>query len=776
MTEDQRLAVIGVLATIGFVSPAALRAAAAEAQIPANQFVKVAESEVGGHFFSQVIYAPTIRALVSWGTQTHAQKIRTHETRHFPVDGNRWVDAFPPEKAEAWAKDYKQWGDWEICQTAGSFYQRDGVSMPRPTSSFHQVCWDEHNRRLLFYVASMTFSYEPLKREWKLIHDRSETGQPPALLLWSSLCYDPVNRQAVLFGGGGVDRPDGRPHTWALDVTTDRWRPLKLEVEPPARCNSRMVYDKKNRLIVLFGGDAQDAALADTWVFDVTKQQWHQRHPKQSPYPRSCHAMAYLEKSGVVLLAGGRAVADYRREQALSRQAWVYDAGADAWTPLSIRPPEIKGQEWCSMENIPGTDEVLLVVASKYDHSQATYRFRYDPAAATAVDPKSEDHEKIEGVPPGTVAPKTERTAAWYEEVPPAEREAHQKELAALPANRWIEMKPPKSTAGRTWGSAIFDTDRGVAMKWGGGHSGYQGTDMAFYDVAADRFTIDRAPAFTPEPFDRWARRPAGRTFFNQPWARHQRHTCAYDPVRKLGVFTDGGGSEWYDRRADAVVKHTWLYDPAKREWLEPIRQPFPGGGSVSPIAVPTPAGVVVYQHAPGSTWEDSGRMHRFVGTAGKPDTWGWEEIEIVGPERPYQREFMTIVYDEKRDRLVFLSHDAKTERPLMWFFGMKDRRWVKNPQQPAGGVSTREAVYLLEQDAILAYGPAAKEDKTWTRVYLCAENRWVPLAIETPQYLVHEVALEYDPVRKVAVLLWPPSFEQDIRPHLFRLDTSKLR
>jgi hypothetical protein len=249
------------------------------------------------------------------------------------------------------------------------------------------------------------------------------------------------------------------------------------------------------------------------------------------------------------------------------------------------------------------------------------------------------------------------------------------------------------------------------------------------------------------------------------------RHTCAYDPVRKLGVFTDVGGSKCYDRRADAVVKRTWLYDPEKREWLEPIPQPFPGGGSVSPIAVPTPNGVIVYQHDEGRIWEDSGRMYRFVGRPGEPDSWGWDEIEIAGPERPYQREHMTIVYDAKRDRLVFLSHDRETQSPRMWFFGMKERRWRLNPEQPEGGISTREAVYVPEGDAILAYGPARKEDEVWTRVYLCAENRWVALKIETPQFTVHEVAMEYDPIHNLAVLLWPPAFEQDIRPHVLRLD-----
>ncbi len=71
-----------------------------------------------------------------------------------------------------------------MCATVGSFYERDGVKLPRPNSSFYQVCWDGHNQRLVFYVGSMTFSYEPVKRRWRLVHDVSDRRQPPALLLW----------------------------------------------------------------------------------------------------------------------------------------------------------------------------------------------------------------------------------------------------------------------------------------------------------------------------------------------------------------------------------------------------------------------------------------------------------------------------------------------------------------------------------------------------------------------------------------------------------------
>ena len=51
--------------------------------LPPNTFVEVDRSEVGGHYFSQVIYASSVNSFVSWGTQTHHHPIRTYEIRHF---------------------------------------------------------------------------------------------------------------------------------------------------------------------------------------------------------------------------------------------------------------------------------------------------------------------------------------------------------------------------------------------------------------------------------------------------------------------------------------------------------------------------------------------------------------------------------------------------------------------------------------------------------------------------------------------------------------------
>ena len=55
-------------AAIGWLATTAWAVAEATDPLPPNRFVEVAQSDVGGHFFSQVIYAPPVEGLVSWGT------------------------------------------------------------------------------------------------------------------------------------------------------------------------------------------------------------------------------------------------------------------------------------------------------------------------------------------------------------------------------------------------------------------------------------------------------------------------------------------------------------------------------------------------------------------------------------------------------------------------------------------------------------------------------------------------------------------------------------
>ncbi len=114
---------------------------------------------------------------------------------------------------------------------------------------------------------------------------------------------------------------------------------VALSVQPPPRADSRMVYDVRNRKIVLFGGDALDRLLADTWIYDCASRTWEQRRPVLSPSPRAGSRMVYLPRSGKVLIIDGYG---YKG----SGEMWAYDTAENRWDLLAEpSPPRARRRE-----------------------------------------------------------------------------------------------------------------------------------------------------------------------------------------------------------------------------------------------------------------------------------------------------------------------------------------------------------------------------------------------------------------------------------------------
>lgn len=150
------------------------------------------------------------------------------------------------------------------------------------------------------------------------------------------MAYDGHNKQFVLFGGGNVQSERGDPGTWAYSPAKNTWTQLKLELQPPQRANSRLVFDPVNKQVVLFGGDQLDQLMGDTWHFDVVKQTWSVMPPTLSPAPRGGHAMLWLPKAKKVLLLGGygyTSTTEYVASlyQRLPLELWTYDVAARRW-------------------------------------------------------------------------------------------------------------------------------------------------------------------------------------------------------------------------------------------------------------------------------------------------------------------------------------------------------------------------------------------------------------------------------------------------------------
>ena len=307
------------------------------------------------------------------------------------------------------------------------------------------------------------------------------------------MCYDSHAKLFVLFGGGNIQAERGDPGTWTYSPAENAWTRLKLEIEPPARANARLVYDPQARKAVLFGGDRLNELIADTWTFDVVAKKWEQRKPARSPTPRGGHAMLHLPKAKKVLLLGGytyTSATGYveRLYRPLPLEAWTYDVAGDRWDMIRRFEPAASAP-------VP-PDNFFFSAAAAADDSvvalgNGTWICRFD-----ATKPDEAATAKF-GVDPGSVVRRTgPHDPAWYKEgVPAADPAKSAAELKDLPANRWVIRPTPKlPRPNMDWGSAAFDPTNDLIVRFSGGHSAYSGTAPQVYDVKTDRYSIPFAP------------------------------------------------------------------------------------------------------------------------------------------------------------------------------------------------------------------------------------------------------------------------------------------
>jgi hypothetical protein len=514
----------------------------------------------------------------------------------------------------------------------------------------------------------------------------------------------------------------------------------RLLTEPPLRCNTPMVYDSKNKLIVLFGGNAQNANLCDTWAYDVTTRTWKQRYPELSPPPVDALCATYIDKHGLVMAAGWQA----GRGQAC---AWTYDAAKNTWTAVKGVYPS---GGWESLAYSSKDDVVLLYQdgTKSWGGSRTTHLYKLNPATAAV---------KRGGVAAPHPRPRLDWDARTRK-LPAPDPEAIDKQLAALPANQWVQMPGPHFSR-KTWGSATVDTDKGVILYHGGGHSGYSGTDVAHYDIGSGRWSLSYPPEFPPF-LEATNRTVYGWSYNLHPWAEHTRTWYAYDPVSKMMVYNRQGfvnrpGDGRFDLGDGPVVSTgyaSWVYDPRLRKWYTPTYdRPF--GTSDAQHLVTTPAGV--YAHT-----RQNGIWHCTIEPLernGKTEYAArWKRVIEKAPASGNDLGGTT-VYDSKRNRLVVLKTPASMD--IIDLHEMK----VSQLKPESGRVAHyREACYIPDQDVIFSPNGFRKQGYS---VYRCAENKWVQVDIAPPVirytrggkehvrqdvYAGEDTVIRYDPIHKV--------------------------
>ncbi len=131
-------------------------------------------------------------------------------------------------------------------------------------------------------------------------------GNTPAPRWLSSMVYDPVQREVILFGGSlcpSLPCADLYGDTWTY--SNFHWTQLSPPVSPSPRYAASMVWDAKDQYAVLFGGFTGTTTLNDTWTFQNGTWTNITGTTNQTPGPRWRAAMTYDAGDGEVLMFGG---------------------------------------------------------------------------------------------------------------------------------------------------------------------------------------------------------------------------------------------------------------------------------------------------------------------------------------------------------------------------------------------------------------------------------------------------------------------------------------
>jgi hypothetical protein len=518
-------------------------------------------------------------------------------------------------------------------------------------------------------------------------------------VIWGTVCED---GPGLAFGGQDQAAPDGNPHTrikvdgqWKsihgdlkgdasleasrLELAAGRRRlaearaeffegrgdgpevtkiRLRLEaaerefeamdVEPAARALTAIAWDPTSKLYVLFGGDHLDYLTNDTWVFDPAVPKWTLRRPTSAPPPRANHALTAVD--GKIVLKGGytyTSSTDYVGGQYrhLADGEWTYDVGANTWSGQGVAP----------------ATRVYRTGRLHPDHF-------LDPPAGTTADL-----------------------------------------LKALPANEWVSMKPPKLPAlNRDWGTAVYDPDRQLILRWSGGHSAHGGTDVLQYHTNTNRWELTMPVEFPLGQLYSNTEYPEGVNFNRRPWVTgHTYQSYGYDAITKRMYFVG--------RKSDC---HVW--DPDLGDWTARFAKPKDmayGDCFYSLTITSTPSGLVC--------WTKDGRLFALEASA-------WVERPLKGKLAGSVVDNSTLAYDAKRDRLLFWRKGYGDKNPYDGEIQAVGKDGVVSALSPEGKAKAVDVPYLCQirydaaNDLFLVGGTTEGR----TPAYDPEKNRWVSMKI----------------------------------------------
>jgi len=124
--------------------------------------------------------------------------------------------------------------------------------------------------------------------------------------------------------------------TWVFTESTASWYQVncKRYTCPVGRAAPAIAYDPERMVHVLFGGDANTAVLADTFIFDVATRTWTKMGSNGAPSARFAAAATFVPPLHRVVMFGG---GNYQASQRVND---MYAWSGTAWEPIEYTNPQ----------------------------------------------------------------------------------------------------------------------------------------------------------------------------------------------------------------------------------------------------------------------------------------------------------------------------------------------------------------------------------------------------------------------------------------------------
>jgi len=228
-------------------------------QAQTNQWALVEDAADGGTS-AGLVYVPESKGMLLWGIR--ARK----DWRGRVLSQRYWAELFAPASGE-WSELVPDAGRVEVFQGRGTWEGKwvkheSGYEMPalpgcnRAYWHANQFCYVPELKKVFYYQGGMTFTYDPVAREFANVEIPIEQSPPDVML--GSMAWDPVNRQVILFGGGYVHQADwhtwDKRGTWAYDPAGNSWRKLTTGSREMCAAFEQLDTSIKGPLRDLWGG------------------------------------------------------------------------------------------------------------------------------------------------------------------------------------------------------------------------------------------------------------------------------------------------------------------------------------------------------------------------------------------------------------------------------------------------------------------------------------------------------------------------------------------